>query len=64
MPHFFHSKSTRLMTTDLKATNYVLFNSYDYPKSEVFFVDSLPVEMVRFAVYIGEYLDDVTLLYM
>jgi hypothetical protein len=30
------SKSTRLMTTDLKATNYVLFNSYDYPKSEIF----------------------------
>ena len=26
------SKSTRLMTTDLKAVNHVLFNSYDYPK--------------------------------
>ena len=23
------------MTTDLKATHYVLFNSYDYPKPEV-----------------------------
>ena len=23
------------MTTDLKAANYVLFNSYDYPKPEV-----------------------------
>ena len=29
------SKSTRLMTTDLKAARHVLFNSYDYPKSEV-----------------------------
>ena len=24
------------MTTDLKAAHYVLFNSYDYPKSEIF----------------------------
>ena len=24
------------MTTDLKATNYILFNSYDYPKPEDF----------------------------
>ena len=29
-------KSTRIMTTDLKAANHVLFNSYDYPKSEIF----------------------------
>ena len=31
----FFSKSTRLMTTDLKATNYMLFNSYDYPKTKI-----------------------------
>ena len=29
---FFSQKSTRLMTTDLKAAHYVLFNSYDYQK--------------------------------
>ncbi|KAF8816768.1 cytochrome P450 [Phlegmacium glaucopus] len=26
--------TSRLLTTDLKAINYILFNSYDYPKSE------------------------------
>ena len=34
-PPFSLSKSTRVMTTDLKATNYVLFNNYDYPKPEM-----------------------------
>ena len=28
----FFKKSSRLMTTDLKAVHHVLFNSYDYPK--------------------------------
>ena len=27
-------KSTRLMTSDLKAVHHVLFNSYDYPKPD------------------------------
>ena len=31
----FFSKSSRLMTTDLKATHHILFNSYDYRKSEL-----------------------------
>ena len=29
------AKVSRLMTTDLKAINYILFNTYDYPKPEV-----------------------------
>ena len=31
----FRSKSTRVMTTDLKAAHYVLFNSHDFPKPEL-----------------------------
>ena len=57
----FSLKSTRLMTTDLKAANYVLFNNYDYPKPEV--IRSGFRELFGSGTFYGinwGYLDDVT----